>query len=116
MNAGSICHGCGKNEYWCECALTPEPLVPASGSPPTKYLLIQHGEGGDPALVSIHDTEQERDIATMDAIFGEHTPANDDMLATLHLLKEEGIINFEGDPPVEWLKAKVVNSQLSDGS
>ncbi len=72
-----------------------------------KFILIEHGHGPeDPATLTICDDQKQLELATRIAIYGDaehHCPE----LAVLH---REGIVRFEGDPPIEWLiVGKIIN-------
>lgn len=64
-----------------------------------KYQLILHGEDGD-ETVETFDTPEARDRATFNAIY--HGIDFDPNAPDLEVLREDGIIYFEGDPPLEW--------------
>lgn len=68
------------------------------------YLLIIHGENGDPAHVTICDTEAQRDQATLEAIYEFPSDAPDGAAEKeLSDLREDGWLRFEGDPPLQWV-------------
>jgi len=72
-----------------------------------RYILIEHGQGAEePAKLTICGSVAELERETARAIYGnanEHCPE-------LAVLRREGIVRFEGDPPVEWIIAgEVVN-------
>lgn len=75
---------------------------------PFRFLLIQHGDNGDPTLISVHESKEDRDRATLAAIFGEGEPSNgsheQEMRTSLEALQERGRLDFEGDPSLEWLE------------
>jgi len=64
-----------------------------------KYLLIEHRGGGDPALLTICDTPEARERLTRETIYGDETAP----CPELEDLRENGIVYFEGDPPLQWL-------------
>lgn len=72
-----------------------------------KYVLIEHGHGPeDPARLTICANLLQLETATANAIYGD--PAA--FCPELVILRAEGIIHFEGDPPIEWL----IVSKISD--
>ncbi len=67
-----------------------------------KYILIEHGQGAEePATVTICGSIPELELATTVAIYGN----GDEPCPELKVLHREGIVRFEGDPPIEWLIA-----------
>jgi hypothetical protein len=64
-----------------------------------KYLLIEHGDGTDEAVMTICDTPETRERLTRAAISDEPSDADSD----IEQLRENGIVHFEGDPSLEWL-------------
>lgn len=80
-----------------------------------KYLLIEHGDG---ATLTICDTPELREAATIEAIFGNVDAANepeyrDEANGYLELLRDSYRLDFEGDPPLEWLDAAEVKNRSS---
>lgn len=78
------------------------------------YLLIEHRDGKDPARVTIHATETERDLATLEAIHGSPTVISSETEKELAELRENGWLRFEGDPPLQWINAG--GPQLDDSA
>jgi len=72
-----------------------------------KYILQEDTEDAT-ARVTICGTEQQRDAATLRAIFGEG-PLDDDKKqeaeSYLRDLREDGFVVFEGDPAIRWVDA-----------
>lgn len=81
-----------------------------------KYVLVVHGESGEPAGVTIHRTKEDRTRATLSAIFGESDPVNgsheEEMRKSLEILERDGLLDFEGDPSIEWHTAHEANSSI----
>lgn len=76
-----------------------------------RFILIEHGEAGEPKRLTAFRTNAERETATLDAIFGEHEPVTPEMRRTMAVLYGDRVIHFEGDPSVEWIDAYVVNAE-----
>lgn len=75
-----------------------------------KYLLVEHGEANDPTIVRIFDTPHARAKATREAILGPPDEANKDLpCPDLLTLAECGRVEFEGDPPLQWIDAEVID-------
>ncbi len=72
-----------------------------------KYLVIVHGEGRDPARIIVCDSAEERERVTSREIMGNE----DDSCPELKNLREDGIVRFEGDPPVEWVTGECVDAE-----
>lgn len=72
-----------------------------------KYILIEDNEPEDGATVTICDTKEQRDAATIEAIYGNRlSPGNElEAQADLEELRESGELSFEGDPCVRWVDA-----------
>lgn len=71
------------------------------------YILVVHGESGDPSQIGVYDDPIARNRATMRAIYGgvaePHQEA--ELSAILECLAEEKWFHFEGDPPLQWIDA-----------
>lgn len=74
----------------------------------SKYILIAHGEGGDHGLVVVCDTEAELIEATRYEMYHEGKCDADEFAAVVATLKDDGIMTFEGDAPIEWRRATFV--------
>lgn len=74
-----------------------------------KYLLIIHAETG-PALVTVCDTEEDRIEATRHAMFmgGDIAGNEDEFAEAIGNLDRDGSATFEGDAPIAWLTADIV--------
>lgn len=67
-----------------------------------KYILIEYDDDGA-NRVRIFETAIARELATRLAINGDTTsPCHE-----LDTLDSDGIVEFEGEPPIEWLTAYV---------
>ncbi len=80
--------------------------------PAIKFILL---ERGDPSRISCFDTESARNRATLEAIFGNvdimPTPERaGEALTMLSKLANDGRIDFEGDPSIEWFEAIIIPS------
>lgn len=91
----------------------PSSPIAANSEDVPKFLLIAHGDPGDPACVTICDTEQERIEATKRSMFdnGDITGHEDEFAGTVQTLTEDRIVTFEGDPPLEWITAYIAATQ-----
>lgn len=72
-----------------------------------KYLLIEYADCGDPFIIRIFDTDDQRVKATREAILGEDNEGAG--CPELNALREEGICHFEGDPSLEWRNGIVID-------
>ena len=72
-----------------------------------KYLLIEHGDGTDEAVLTICDTPETRERLTRAAISDEPSDADSD----IEQLRENGIVHFEGDPSLEWLNVCAIRGE-----
>lgn len=76
------------------------------------YVLIEYGDAGDAHIIRPLRSQDELEAATMRAIFGEVlTPESDcwdEWQAYLRLLHLDGELYFEGDPPIQWMRAYIV--------
>jgi hypothetical protein len=81
----------------------------ANENHPLKYVLIEHAEAGGSPVIRVFDNLADRAKATREAILGPACDDNKDLqcpeIATLSI---DGRVNFEGDPPLEWLDAYVI--------
>lgn len=77
-------------------------------TPNIKYILIEHADGNDPKQLRIFDNVADRATATREAILGPPDAHNKDMQCPdLLILADEGRVDFEGDPSLEWIDAEV---------
>jgi len=77
-----------------------------------KYLIVGHGDGNDGARVIVCETQEQREIQTIEEIYGENTFPNPSDCQDILTLRDEKIITFEGDPPLEWIDAAdIVDSE-----
>lgn len=77
------------------------------------YILIAHGERGDLARVTICETADDRAEATLAAIYGKPEDADPEAAAKdLAQLRENKILRFEGDPPLEWVDAAEIEFRV----
>lgn len=69
------------------------------------YVLIEHGEGNDPARIHICKTEDERIQKTAIAIYGDVESAGkhpEEFASDISTLTMDRRLDFEGDPSLEW--------------
>lgn len=72
-----------------------------------KYILIEHGDG-NPKQLTIFNTVEDRAKATREAILGPSDEDNKNIQCPeLLKLATDGVVTFEGDPPLEWIDAEV---------
>jgi len=94
-----------------------------------KYLIVGHGDGNDGARVIVCETQEQRELQTIEEIYGENTFAGPSECPDIIVLRELKIVTFEGDPPLEWidaadivdaerdqLKAELAQAQLMPGA
>lgn len=73
-----------------------------------KYVLIEHADAGDVPKISIFESVAARAIATRAAILGHPTEDNkNEDCPELLTLAEDGRVDFEGEPSLEWFDAEV---------
>lgn len=65
------------------------------------YALLQYNEEGG-VSIAFYETTEDRDRATLLAIYGELTAEADDTEHNLGWLRARGVLEFEGDPRIEW--------------
>jgi len=70
-----------------------------------KYLIVGHGDGNDGARVIVCETQEQRELQTIEEIYGENTFAGPSECPDIIVLRELKIVTFEGDPPLEWIDA-----------
>ncbi len=81
------------------------PVVPMTGM---KYVLLEHADGNDPKQLRLFDTVDARARATREAILGAPSADNKDTpCPELLELAANGIVDFEGEPSLEWFCADV---------
>lgn len=72
-----------------------------------KYLLIEHGDGIDPAKITICETPESRERLTRETICGDAEapcPGLDD-------LRDDGVVHFEGDTSLSWLTVCAIRGE-----
>lgn len=76
-----------------------------------KYLLIEHPEAGNKAIVHVCDSPVARERQTAEALYdkGDVRGHEEEFGGQLMVLANEGKLHFEGDPPLEWLDAEVIH-------
>lgn len=82
---------------------TGEGLGPTT--PAMKYILNEHTDTPNVSRITICDTEEQRNKATLEAIFGTEDYEGEAGDAYLNELRENFILTFEGDPGLEWINA-----------
>lgn len=88
----------------------PTPQPGQAEHTPESYLLIEHGETGEPTVITIYETKSAREMATMFAIFGGVESVNgshdEEIRKTLEALSDGRRLDFESDPSIEWIDAQ----------
>lgn len=76
-----------------------------------KYVLIEHGHGPeDPAKLTICKSIAQLKRMTAQAIYGDEYAA----CPECEVLDKNGIVHFEGDPPVEWLIVSEITNKTDE--
>lgn len=87
-----------------------------------KYLLLEHWTDLSEVYprISVHDTPEARDKATLAVIFSEDDGAldghEDEAEKHLRKLRDTGSLSFEGDPGLSWITCEYFVSQDSERS
>lgn len=76
-----------------------------------KYLLVEHGDAGEPKRIRIFETAGGRAHATREAILGPDNAGK--YCPELLELAASGCVHFEGDPTLEWIDAVVEHERLN---
>jgi hypothetical protein len=87
-----------------------------------KFVLIEHGDAGQPHTIRLFSSQSNLELATMLAIFGEELKPEtsslyqepthwEEWLGYLEKLREDGSLSFEGDPGLEWMRANILDGE-----